>query len=755
MKGKLSNRRFINYLLHDYAVQHLIISITVFSFVITLIFSLIQLSLDYRADMRKIESAFTQIEKSSLIPLTNNIWFVNDEQVRLQLDSFLQFPFVEMAMVAENSGSVIATGEIISTDIISKEFKLAKDSVDVGSLIIVAGVDEIFDRLMHQFFINFMDYAVKIFLVSGFSIYVLNKLIIRHLANISNFLSNINMEQLDAVELKLDRKQISAAKHDSLEQLVLSINSMRQRLNDSYQRLDAFKTELEHKVEERTVALKDAKEDAEAANKAKSHFLANMSHEIRTPMNAILGFSEIMMEKVTDQQLSHYVESINSSGKSLLSLINDILDLSKVESGKMQLECSAVSLASLIKEMQVVFGQRLSEKNLNLIIDIPRDFPNALVMDDARVRQVLINLIGNAIKFTDAGHIKISLTQRTSMNYERSCLDFALAVEDTGMGIPQEDQIAIFSAFSQMDGQKFSKFGGTGLGLAISSQLIKAMGGEIKVDSQVGKGSTFFLEFKDIEVASVDDIAKQNSNFDYSNIQFENSIVIVADDIDFNRELICGFLEGLDLEIIEAKNGREAFDKTKEYKADIVLMDIRMPEMNGYDATNLLREDPKFKDIPVIAVTASVMKEDIENLEYVFNSYLKKPISKMQLFKELTQYLPYSEKEVSSADDIETTAEIEPLVKIKEYQDLLGILKGRYVELEELSNELAIDKVEIVAEELKKLAVEYKCKALSNWANELANAAYIFDIERMQKLFLELQKLIFEPQKSTQDQGME
>ncbi len=755
MKQKLSNIRFTNYLLHDYAVQHLILSIMIFSFVLTLIFSLIQLSMDYRSDMNKIESAFAQIENSSLIPLTNNIWFVNEEQVRLQLDSFLQFPFIEMAMVAENSGSVISTGDITSTDIISKEFKLIKDSVDVGSLIIVAGIDEIFDRLMHQFFINFMDYAVKIFLVSGFSIYVLNKLIIRHLANISNFLSNINMEELDAVELKLDRKQIAAAKHDSLEQLVSSINSMRQRLNDSYQRLDGFKTELEHKVEERTVALKDAKDEAEAANKAKSHFLANMSHEIRTPMNAILGFSEIMMEKITDQQLSHYVASINSSGKSLLSLINDILDLSKVESGKMQLEYSVVSLASLIKEMKVVFGQRLSEKNLDFIIDIPKDFPNALVMDDARVRQVLINLIGNALKFTDSGHIKISLNQRTSTNNEKSCFDFALAVEDTGMGIPKEDRTSIFSAFSQMDGQKFSKFGGTGLGLAISSQLIKVMGGEIKIDSQVGKGSTFQLEFKDIEVASADDITKQSSDFDYSKIQFENSVVIVADDIDFNRELIRGFLEGFGLQIVEAKNGKEAFDKTKEYKANVVLMDIRMPEMNGYDATNLLREDPEFKDIPVIAVTASVMKEDIENLEYVFSSYLKKPISKKQLFKELIKYLPYSTKEDSSAGDIETASEIEPLVKIQEYPEVLAILRNRYVEFEELSNELAIDRVELVAEDLKKLAVENKCNPLRNWANQLANAAYIFDIEQMQKLFLELQHLLSEQQQSTQTQDVE
>lgn len=742
MKDKSSKNWFARYLLHDYAVQHLILSIIIFSFVLTLIFSLIQLSLDYRADMNKIENAFAQIENSSLIPLTNNIWFVNDEQVQLQLDSFLQFPFVEMALVAESSGSVISSGDIVSEDIISKEFKLVKQSADLGGLIIVAGLDAIYDRLTHQFFINFIDYAVKIFLVSGFSIFVLNKLIIRHLANISDFLSNINMEELDAVELKLDRKQISANKHDSLEQLVLSINSMRQRLNDSYQRLDGFKTELEHKVEERTVALKDAKEDAEAANKAKSHFLANMSHEIRTPMNAILGFSEIMMEKVTDQQLLHYVGSINSSGKSLLSLINDILDLSKVESGKMQLEYSAVSLASLIKEMEVVFGQRLSEKKISFIAEIPTDFPNALVMDDARVRQVLINLIGNAIKFTDFGHIKISIERRTPVTSEQSSLDFALAVEDTGMGIPKEDQTAIFSAFSQMDGQKFSKFGGTGLGLAISSQLIKAMGGEIKVESETGKGSIFLLEFKDVEVASVDDVVKQRGDFNFSNIEFEKSVIIVADDIDFNRELIRGFLEDFNFEIIEAKNGKEAIEKTKKFNADIILMDIRMPEMSGYDATNILREDPEYKNIPVIAVTASVMKEDIENLEYVFNSYLKKPVSKMQLLKELTNYLPYSKKEENDLGDIEAVSEIEPLVKVKEYPELLDILKNKYAEFEELSNELAIDKVEVVAEELEKLADEYKCNPLMDWANELSNAAFRFDIDRIQKLSLELQKVL-------------
>jgi len=400
----------------------------------------------------------------------------------------------------------------------------------------------------------------------------------------------------------------------------------------------------------KTMRLEIDKEAAEAANKAKSEFLANMSHEIRTPMNAILGFSEIMKTKISDPKLSHYLESIYTSGQSPLSLINDILDLSKVEAGKMKLEHTAVSPQRLFNEMQTVFSQKIKEKELKLIIDIPPELPRTLLLDEIRLRQILLNLIGNAVKFTDKGHIRLSVTYRYPDGVQCSTLDFIFSVEDTGTGIPEDQCESVFEAFSQVKGQKFSKFGGTGLGLAITRRLIEMMEGEITVSSELGKGTVFNIIIKEVEVASADALAGgQKNQTDFDSVAFEHSTILIADDIDYNRELLRVFFEVDNFTLLEAENGMEAIDKTREHHPDLILMDMKMPEMDGYEATLLLKNDDDLKKIPVIALTASAMRHDEETIKNLCDAYLKKPVTKADLIEEMKKFLPHTVTKKKSA----------------------------------------------------------------------------------------------------------
>lgn len=389
--------------------------------------------------------------------------------------------------------------------------------------------------------------------------------------------------------------------------------------------------------------LRQARKNADAANRAKSEFIANMSHEIRTPMNVILGFTEIMKGKITDPKLSHYLDSILSSGKSLLSLINDILDLSKVEAGKMKLEYNAVSPGRLFNEMRTVFGRQIADKGLDFIIDIPSDIDNLILLDEARVRQILINLIGNAVKFTDSGYIRLSLSC-VYPKHESNTLDFIFSVEDTGKGIPEDQKESIFAAFSQTKGQKHAKYGGSGLGLTITRHLIEMMDGEISVSSEEGKGSTFNIILHGVEIIAADVTeARIEKNIQPPSIEFEKSTILIVDDIDFNRELIKGFLEGYDLILLDAKNGMEAIEKASEHHPQLILMDMKMPEMDGYEASSILKNDTELKNIPVIAVTASAMKSDEEIITTLCDGYIRKPVGKTELISTIMNFLPYHE----------------------------------------------------------------------------------------------------------------
>ena len=351
-------------------------------------------------------------------------------------------------------------------------------------------------------------------------------------------------------------------------------------------------------------ALRQAKEEAEAATRAKSEFLANMSHEIRTPMNAILGFSELLERKIEDASLKHYLDSISSSGRTLLGLINDLLDLSKIEAGKLNIEWEPVNVTAVFEEIRNIFELRTKEKNLDLFLDIDSALPSWVLLDEVRVRQVLFNLVGNAIKFTHSGHVRLCV-EKAYNEVDESKLDLSISVEDTGVGIKAEEQDRIFEEFAQQSGQSSRTFGGTGLGLSITKRLVHLMGGTIEVESEVGKGTTVKVVLKDLEVASVDVDARKTDDEDFEEVIFDPATVLIVEDKYLNRALVREFLENTGLTILEAENGLEGVEAAVRNHPDLILMDISMPVMNGREASKSIRENSEIGSTPIIVLTAS------------------------------------------------------------------------------------------------------------------------------------------------------
>jgi CheY-like chemotaxis protein len=316
--------------------------------------------------------------------------------------------------------------------------------------------------------------------------------------------------------------------------------------------------------------------------------------------------------------------------------------LSKIEAGRLKIQYEAINPQVIFEEIKQIFVPEVTKKNINFVVDIKKKLSPVLLLDEIRLRQVLFNLIGNAIKFTENGEIKFSIHQIDKE--EEHQVDLIISITDTGIGIPEDQHEKIFELFEQQESINTRKYGGTGLGLAITKRLVEMMNGQISVQSTVGEGSVFKIILRDIQVPIIEETetVAPEQTFNLKTMSFEKVHILVVDDVTFNRLLIKEYLVQVNLDVIEAENGREALIVTEKSHPALILMDIRMPKMDGYEATRKLKENPRTKDIPVIALTASVAPETIKNIMTLgFDGYLSKPVNSHEILKELSRYLKY------------------------------------------------------------------------------------------------------------------
>ena len=386
-----------------------------------------------------------------------------------------------------------------------------------------------------------------------------------------------------------------------------------------------------------------ARDTAEKANKSKSVFLANMSHEIRTPLNAVIGFADILHDQIIEPSHKNYLESIKNSGRTLLRLINDILDLSKIEAGKLIIQPEPTNIRDIVHELEHIFTLKAQQKHLKLMCEVQSDISSNLLIDELRIRQILLNLIGNAIKFTSRGFVSVKVTLIDDDERKNTC-NLRFEVKDSGIGIPSVAHESIFESFQQQEEQDMRRYGGTGLGLAITKRLVDLMGGKIYLKSQQGLGSSFFVDLFNVPVSKQP--RKVYADFNFENIVFSKSLVLLVDDVESNRDLVIGYLRDTEIEILEANNGKEAVEMTKKLKPDLILMDIRMPVMDGYEASKIIKGTPDLENIPIVAITASISSKERMNADFRrFDGLLKKPVSRSQLYEELSEFLPFQKFE--------------------------------------------------------------------------------------------------------------